>query len=210
MLSRRDALTMTGAALAMPALAGAALAQSAQAAGLLDPGPLRDIWLGPADAKATIIEYAAVTCPHCAAFHRDTWPALKQRWVETGKVRFVLRAFALNPLDTAGFMLARADDAARYYPITDLLFDQQAHWAFVQKPLDALAQMMRQAGFSKETFEAALRDQTLYAAFNASQQRAETVFQVHSTPTLFINGKRHEGEVSIAALESILTPLTAP
>ena len=81
--------------------------------------------LGPADAKVTIVEYASLTCSHCAAFHKDTWPELKKRYIDTGKVRFILREFPLDPLATAGFMLARCDGEAKYYPITDLLFDQQ-------------------------------------------------------------------------------------
>uniref|UniRef100_UPI003FA69262 DsbA family protein n=1 Tax=Salmonella enterica TaxID=28901 RepID=UPI003FA69262 len=94
------------------------------------------------------------TCSHCAAFHRTTWPTLKERYIDTGKVRFTLREFPLDPLATAAFMLARCEGDAKYYPVTDLLFDQQPAWAFQQKPVDALEQMLRQAGYSKEKFEA--------------------------------------------------------
>ena len=73
----------------------------------------------------TIVEYASLTCSHCAAFHNDTYPELKKRYIDTGKVRFILREFPLDPLATAGFMLARCDGEAKYYPIVDLLFAQQ-------------------------------------------------------------------------------------
>ena len=125
-----------------------ALAQNVSPDELAAPGPLGDVALGPADAKVTIVEYASLTCSHCAAFHKDTWPELKKRYVDTGQVRFILREFPLDPLATAGFMLARCDGEAKYYPIVDLLFAQQSVWAFSKKPLDALQQMMRQAGFS--------------------------------------------------------------
>ena len=120
----------------------------------------------------TIIEYASLTCSHCANFHKTTYPELKKRYIDTNKVRFILREFPLDPLATAGFMLARCDGEAKYYPITDLLFEQQKNWAFTEKPLDALRQLMRQAGFSQEKFEACLQDQKLYDAVNAVKNRA--------------------------------------
>ena len=211
MLTRREALTLTGsalgAALLAPALPLSALAQGPVVDGLMQPGPLGDVWLGPDNARCTIIEYASMTCSHCAAFHKTTWPALKERWVDTGKVRFTLREFPLDPLATAAFMLARADNAARYYPITDMLFDQQANWAFVPKPLDALEQMMRQAGFSKEKFEATLKDQTLYDAVNAVKEKAMTTFKVNATPTFFINGQKYQGEMTIDGMEKVIKPI---
>ncbi|AWB21849.1 DsbA family protein [Methylobacterium currus] len=216
MLTRREALTLTGSALGaallapvlpFSALTRAALAQGPVVDGLMQPGPLGDVWLGPDNARCTIIEYASMTCSHCAAFHKTTWPALKERWIDTGKVRFTLREFPLDPLATAAFMLARSDDAARYYPITDMLFDQQPNWAFVPKPLDALEQMMRQAGFSKEKFEATLKDQKLYDAVNAVKEKAMTTFKVNATPTFFINGQKYQGEMTIDGMDKVIKPI---
>jgi protein-disulfide isomerase len=181
--------------------------QAVSAQDLAVPGPLGDVALGPANAKVTIIEYASLTCSHCAAFHKETYPALKQRYIDTGQVRFILREFPLDPLATAGFMLARCDGEAKYYPITDLLFDQQKTWAFSDKPVDALQQMMRQAGFSQEKFESCLRDQKLYDAVNAVRTRGSDKLGVNSTPTFFINGQRHPGNLSIDEIEKIIKPL---
>jgi len=211
MITRRDALKLTGlavgAAVILPKLGLSALAQGVDAAALMQPGPLGDVWLGPKDAKVTIIEYASMTCSHCAAFHRTTWPALKERYIDTGKVRFTLREFPLDPLATAAFMLARCDGDAKYYPITDLLFDQQQAWAFQQKPVDALEQMLRQAGISKEKFEACLKDQKLYDGVNATKQRGLDTFKVDSTPTFFINGERYKGEMTIDGMEKVIKPI---
>ena len=211
MITRRDALKLTGlavgAAVILPKLGLPAWAQNADTPALMQPGPLGDVWLGPADAKVTIIEYASMTCSHCAAFHRTTWPALKERYVDTGKVRFTLREFPLDPLATAAFMLARCDGEAKYYPITDLLFDQQQAWAFQQKPVDALEQMLRQAGYSKEKFEACLKDEKLYAGVNAVKSRGLDTLKVDSTPTFFINGERYKGEMTIDGMEKVIKPL---
>ncbi len=214
MITRRDALKTTGlalgAAVLMPRLIAGALAQSADTAALLQPGPLGDVWLGPADAKVTIIEYASLTCSHCAHFHKDTYPLLKERYIDTGKVRFTLREFPLDPLSTAAFMLSRCDGNEKYYPISDLLFDQQQNWAFVRKPqspVDALEQILRQAGFSKEKFEACLKDQKTYGAINAVKTRGLETFKVESTPTFFINGTKYSGALSIEELEKIIKPI---
>jgi protein-disulfide isomerase len=207
MTTRRKMLGLLGAAGAAALMPGAALAQNAPVQDLAVPGPLGDVWLGPADAKVTIIEYASLTCSHCATFHKDTYPKLKERYIDTGKVRFTLREFPLDPLATAGFMLARCEGESKYYPINDLLFDTQRTWAFVDKPLDALQQMLKQAGFSQEKFESCLRDQKLYEAVNAVRKRGEEKFKVNSTPTFFINGQRHGGSLSIDELEKIIKPM---
>jgi protein-disulfide isomerase len=208
MMTRREALALLGSAAAAAALwpSFPALAQSVSPQELAVAGPLGDVILGPADAKVTIIEYASLTCSHCAAFHKDTYPVLKQRYIDTGQVRFTLREFPLDPLAMAGFMLSRCDGEGKYYPITDLLFSQQRTWAYSDKPLDALQQMMRQAGFSQEKFESCLRDQKLYDAVTAVKNRGEKL-GVTSTPTFFINGQRHSGNMSIAEIEKIIKPL---
>src|SRR5215207_4996134 len=179
MITRREALVLLGSAAAAAALLPGfpALAQNVSPDELAAPGPLGDVALGPANAKVTIVEYASLTCSHCARFHKETFPELKKRYIDTGKVRFILREFPLDPLATAGFMLARCDGEAKYYPIADMLFQQQRAWAFSDKPLDALRQMMRQAGISGEKFDACLKDQKLYESVNAVKTRGEKTFK---------------------------------
>ena len=209
MITRRETLKLVGAAVGAAALLPSweVLAQNVAPADLAAPGPLGDVVQGPADAKVTIIEYASLTCSHCATFHATTYPELKKRYIDTGQVRFILREFPLDPLATAGFMLARCEGEGKYYPITDLLFSQQRNWAYVEKPLDALQGMMRQAGFSKEKFESCLRDQKLYDGVNAVKKRGEDTLKVTSTPTFFINGQRHSGNMSIDEIEKIIKPM---
>jgi protein-disulfide isomerase len=209
MITRRQTLVLlcSGTALALLGSYFPALAQNVSVQELATPGPLGDVAQGPADAKVTIVEYASLTCSHCAAFHQQTYPALKERYIDTGKVRYILREFPLDPLATAGFMLARCDGDPKYYPIVDMLFRQQRGWAFTDKPLDALRQMMRQAGFSQEKFDSCLRDQKLYDAVNAVKNRGIEAFKVESTPTFFINGQRFAGNMSIDELEKIIKPM---
>ncbi|WP_158814256.1 DsbA family protein [Methylocapsa sp. S129] len=174
---------------------------------LMAPGPLPDIALGPAGAPVTIIEYASMTCVHCAAFHEETWPALKARYVDTGKVRFILREFPLDPLATAGFMLARCAGPDKRNAVVDLLYTQQKSWAFVDKPIDALAATVKQAGISQADFEACLKNQGLYDQVNQTREDAAKKFKVNSTPTFFVNGRTMNGELPIEDFDKVLEPL---
>ena len=198
---------LTGVALPFASRGGAAFAQDKDDGTLiptdqlLAEGPLPDMWIGPKDAPVTIIEYASMTCPHCAAFHAETWPALKSKYVDPGKARFVLREFPLDPLATAGFMLARCAGPDKRNAVTDLLFDQQKNWAFVDKPVDALAATVKQAGISQSQFEACLKDQKLYDQVNQIRDQASTKFKINATPTFFINGKKYTGELTVAQLD---------
>ena len=156
MIARRSLLRLSAGLIATSLAGRSATAQSSLAAKLLEPGPLPDKVFGAADAPVTVIEYASLTCHHCMNFHIKTWPAFKAKYVDTGKVRFIAREFPLDPLATAGFMLARCSDDAKWYPIVDMLYKTQEGWAHSPKPLDALTQTMNQAGFTQETVEACL------------------------------------------------------
>ncbi|HMO29345.1 thioredoxin domain-containing protein [Enterovirga sp.] len=206
MITRRETLVLMGAA-AVAAGISPAFAQNVNPAELLKPDPLGDIWLGPDDAKVSIVEYASLTCSHCAHFHKTTFGELKKRYIDTGKVRFTLRPFPLNQYDTALFMVARSDPS-KYYAIVDLLFDTQGSWlADPAKVLPSVKQLLRQAGISEDRFNEILRDQKLLDGINAGRQRAMDVFKVDSTPTIFVNGVRQQGDASIEGLEKMIKPL---
>jgi protein-disulfide isomerase len=212
MLTRRHATQILGAT-ALAGVAGLkfaiapARAADPSAADLAMAGPLGDVWLGSPDAKCTIVEYASMTCTHCAAFHRETWPKLKSTYVDTGKVHFTLREFPLDPLATAGFMLARCAGNDKYFAMTDLLFDKQNDWAFVKKPLESLASLTRQAGFTQKSFEDCLKNQEIRAGVEAVRSRADTLLGVDATPTFFINGKKYDGEMTFEAMDKIISPI---
>ena len=166
---------------------------------------LPDLWLGDPKAPVTIIEYASMTCSHCAEFNIKTFPLLKANYIDKGKVRFVLREFPLDPLAAAGAMLARCSGDKRE-ALVELLFHQQANWAFVNDPLEALQNVVKQTGMGKTQFEACLNDQGLFDKVNAVRDLAGKTFKVNSTPTFFINGDRKPGEIPPQALDETLAP----
>ena len=191
----------TPAAVKVPESAGAV-----DMAALLKPGALPDMQLGKDDAKVTIVEYASMTCPHCAHFAATTFPELKTKYIDTGKARYILREFPFDPSAEAGFMLARcAKD--NYFPMVDVLFKQQSNWVGVANTKDALLQISKLAGFTQESFEACLTDQKLLDDVRSVQKRGADEFKVDSTPTFFINGKTYKGAMSIEEVSAIIDPL---
>ncbi|VFU10425.1 DsbA family protein [Methylocella tundrae] len=168
---------------------------------------LPDLALGKSDAPVTIVEYASMTCSHCAAFYAETFPTLKSKYIDTGKVRFILREFPLDPLATAGFMLARCAGDDKRNAIVDLLFLQQKNWAFTDKPVESLANLVKQTGMGQEAFETCLKNQDLYDKINKIRDHASEKFGVSATPTFFFNGQKQTGEISPEKLDQILEPL---
>ncbi len=152
---------------------------------LLAEGSLPDKVLGKADAPVTIVEYASMTCPHCAHFHETTLPAIKEKYIDTGKVRLILREFPFDPRAEAGFMLARCAPAEQYFPMVDVLFKQQANWVGGRRPRPPLLQIARLAGFTQESFEACLTDQKLLDKLMAVRDRASKEFKVEFDAHLF-------------------------
>jgi protein-disulfide isomerase len=186
-------------------LSSPAKADEPTAEELAQPGPLGDVVLGSDKAPVTIIEYASMTCPHCAHFSEDTFPELKKRYIDTGKVRFIFREFPLDTLAAAGFMLARCAGNDKFMPIVETLFAKQADWV-VQNPIEPLKAIAKQFGFTEDSFKECLANQKVLDDIQAVRDRAAQKLGVNSTPTFFINGKRLQGDVSIEAMAKEIEP----
>ena len=208
MVDRRSLLRlMAFSGALLPVGLGMAHAETMKMEDLAVEGPLGDVFIGAPDAKVTIIEYASMTCSHCANFSTKIFPLVKEKYIDTGKVRFTLREFPFDPLATAAFMLARCKGNDKYYAMVELLFAQQKAWTGSDKPTEALLSVVRQAGFTQESFEACLKNKAIYDGVNFVKERGAKVFGVDSTPTFFINGEKRSGSISIEDMDKILTPL---
>ena len=194
----RHLLLAVSAALA---LAGAASAQA--------PGAFPEMTLGAADAPVTIIEYASMSCPHCATFHADTYPELKKRYVDSGKVRFVFREFPLNAPAFQASVLARCGGPSRYFGFIDVLFRELPVWAEAPDPLAELARIGRLGGISTEAFEACLQDERIAEGILGNRLAGEQEHGVSSTPSFVVNGRLLTGALDIAQFEGIIEPLLA-
>jgi protein-disulfide isomerase len=175
---------------------------------LMMPGPLGEKGLGSPTAPVTVIEYASMTCPHCQRFHAETFPALKSKYIDTGKVYFILREFPLDALAFAAFMVARCS-GDRYFDVIDTLFDHQEEWAFVADPVDAMVGFLQPFGIGDKEFDDCINNQDIFEHIDFVASRGADVFGVEGTPTFFFNGKRAVGELSADMVDGILaTSLT--
>ncbi len=179
---------------------------------VLKPGALPEMALGPEDAKVKIVEYMSMTCPHCAHFHNTTFDEIKKKYVDSGKVRFVIREFPFDPRAAAAFMLARYNpqkpeelgSALQYFPMISMLFKQQETWAAAQDGRAALMQMAKMAGYTQQSFEACLTNQKLLDDVNSVRERGAKDFGVNSTPTFLINGKRYSGDMTVETMSALI------
>ena len=138
-----------------------------------------------------------------------TFPELKTKYIDTGKVRFVFREFPLDDLAAAAAMLARCIDKTngeKAVAVIEVLFNSQDKWA-VRNPLPQLQQITKQAGLSQQAFDECLKDQTLYNNILAMRERGSKEYKVESTPTLFVNGKMIKGGVELNELAKLIDPL---
>jgi len=189
-----------------PAFAAPAPVGTVDMAKVLQPGPLPELSLG--DPKGvTMIEYGSLTCSHCATFATTIFPAFRAAYVDTGKVHFIFREFARNPLDLAAFVLARCEGDDKALATIELLFAEQEKWAFVDKPLDGLITALRPTGMSHDQAMACLKDQSKADAITKILNAAVQEVKVEGTPTFVIDGKVYDGELPLADLDAILKPL---
>ena len=156
---------------------------------LLKACPLEEMSIGDANAPNVVVEYASMTCPHCASFHEKLFPELKSKYIDTGKVRFIFREFPLDKVAAAASMVARCSGKGRYFPMIEMLFQTQETWAAVEEPMPKLAEVAKQSGFSQESFDQCMADKELFNGIVEVRQRASDEFGVDSTPSFFVNGK---------------------
>lgn len=169
---------------------------------LMKPGPLKEMELGSKDAPITVIEYASMTCGFCADFSNTIFPEFKAKYIDTGKVHFILREYPLDPLAAGAFMLARCTEE-NYFAFVEMLFLQQQTWTRTNDPVNALFNLSKQAGFTEETFDKCLSNQPLLDGINAVKDRADKLFDVESTPTFFVNGRIARGVQTIDDFERL-------
>lgn len=168
---------------------------------------LQDMVLGKADAPITIIEYASLTCPHCASFHTETLPAIKKEFIDTGKAKLIYRDFPLDQVAFAGAIIARCAGPEKFFTYLDVLFAQQRQWAGAADPMAALKQIARLGGMPAEQVDKCLADKPLGDYILAQRLEGNQKFNVNSTPTIIVNGKVEPGAASLDELRKKLNAL---
>jgi protein-disulfide isomerase len=199
-----DRRALIGTGLAAGGLTLAASPAVARAGAL--PPVDGDMTLGSPKAKVQIVEYASLSCTHCAHWNNEVFPQLKTRYIDTSKVRYVFREFLTQPAEfaAAGYLLARRVGSARYFEVTDAVFHQQDAIFQSQDLWGGLLKIGKSFGLTDEQFTAALSDKAALAALNARVAKAVERDKIEATPTFFVNGERFEGGQSIETLATAI------
>jgi protein-disulfide isomerase len=167
----------------------------------------QDRVLGKPEAPITIIEYASLTCPHCAHFADAVLPKLREKWIDTGKAKLILRDFPLDEAALRAAMLARCAPPERFYTVIDGFFRSQSEWVVERDWRSKLKGVAAILGIKGQQFDTCLNDKALEDRVAQSRLTAATKFGVDSTPTFFINGKKFEGEPTLEAFDQLLSGL---
>lgn len=187
--------------------AGAALVVLPTGTARADAIEVREGVLGDPDAPVTIIEYFSLTCPHCAAFHKETLPALKQRYIDTGKVKLVLRDFPLDRFALFAAVIAHCAGPERYPAFVDVFLETQQQWARADDPVAVLKQIAQLGGLAPEQADACLADQTMIDAVLKMRLEGENTYKVQSTPSFIIGGKLYAGHNTPERFAELIEPL---
>lgn len=168
-----------------------------------------DIALGDPSAPIVMVEYASLTCPHCAAFHEEVFPALKARYIDTGKVRFIFRQFPTPPAPYAvgGEAVARCAGPDKYFDLLDVLYEKQSYWVTSNNARQALMEIAATAGINQAQFDACVSDESNIKRIQEVVQVAQDEFGINSTPSFVINGKLRPQLRDIESFAEILDPI---
>ena len=165
--------------------------------------------LGSPTAPITIVEYASLTCPHCAHFTDEVLPEIKKKWIDTGKVKLVLRDFPLDDEAVHASMIARCAPHDRFYAFIDTFFADQANWAAAPDYRAALSRLAELGGMSKNEVDSCLKDATLENQVISSRLVAANQLGVNATPTFFVNGTKFTGAPTVEEFDKLLSGLSA-
>jgi protein-disulfide isomerase len=166
--------------------------------------------MGNPAAKVTVIEFGSLTCPHCAHWEDETWPAFKAKYVDTGKVHYVFKEVMIHPqLDAAAALLARCVPQDKYYPTVQAVFRAQPQ-IFEGDTRGALLHVAESEGMTEQQFTTCLSDTKGLQNVAARQKAIDQTYHVNSTPTFIINGKVYDsGDMPISAMSQAIDPLLA-
>ncbi|WP_374654616.1 DsbA family protein [Dongia sp.] len=165
-----------------------------------------DMVLGDANAPITFIEYSSLSCPHCARHHKNVLPEIKKQYIDTGKVKLVMRDFPLNGPAVQASLLVHCVSPMAYWGMTDQLFATQDQWVNENSAM-ILAGIAAAAGINGQDFQQCLSDKAMKDKIIASAEQADKAFKVDSTPTFVVNGIVIKGEKTFEEFAKIFDAL---
>ena len=175
---------------------------------IMQPGELPEMALGRADAPVTIVQYASMTCPYCRQFQRDTFPVLKREYIDTGKVRYILREFPIGHQSGLATIALRCAPAEKYFALYDKLMVQQATWVSQEVRPDPIFKVAAQVGMTRAQFDSCRENRGMIQALNRVKERGRTL-GVIGTPNFFVQGKLVKTVIGIKEIREMVDPILA-
>lgn len=183
---------------------GRVVIENPTAADVMQASALPEMAQGNAAAPVTIVQYASLTCPHCRNFHETTYPVLKREFIDTGKVRYILREFPIGKQSGNATIALRCAKPDKYFDLYGRFMKQQASWVSQEVRLEPIYAVAKQAGVTPAEWEACLKDQKLIGALTAIKDRGRTL-GIIGTPNYFVNGRLVKSELTIADIRKIVS-----
>lgn len=172
---------------------------------LLRAGPLGDRAMGNANAPVVLIEYASLTCPHCRNFHANVFPKVKEQYIDTGKVRYIVREFPIGRSAGNAAIINRCAPPEQYFALLDSFLSRQDEWVSQEVRLDAIYGVAKSIGMSREAFDKCLSNQAIIEGLTEVKQRGRQ-FGVVGTPTFFVNGRKAQGAITFEEIKALIEP----
>jgi len=176
---------------------------------LMAPGPLGDRVIGKPNAPVTVIEYVSLTCPHCANFQKHLFPRVKKEFIDTGRVRYIVREFPIGHTSGTAAIINRCAPEDKYFFLLNQFLTRQPEWVSQEVRPDAIYSVAKSSGMSRETFDKCLSNQTIIDGLTEVKQRGRQ-FGVIGTPTFFINGRKAQGEVTYDEIKALIEQAPPP
>jgi protein-disulfide isomerase len=206
---RGVAVLLVGAALGLSGCGGAAGPAAETVAPLkeqiLEPGPLGEREYGNPNAPVTIIEYVSLTCPHCRNYHAKVFPQVKRQYVDTGKVRYIIREFPIGRTAGTAAIVTRCVPKNKHLYMTEAFLSRQREWVSQEVRPDAIYSVAKSSGMSRAEFDKCLTNQGIIDGLTEVKQRGRK-YGVIGTPSLFINGQKLQGEVTFEEVKALIQP----
>jgi len=207
-LARGAAVVAIAAALGLSACGGAA--GPAEMAiplkeQIVEPGPLGEREYGNRNAPVTIVEYASLTCPHCRNYHKTVFPKVKRQYIDTGKVRYIIREFPIGRTAGTAAIVTRCAPEKKYLSLVEAYLARQPEWVSQEVRPDAIYSVAKSSGMSRAEFDKCLTNQAIIDGLTEVKQRGRK-YGVIGTPTLFINGQKAQGEVTFEQVKAMIDP----
>jgi protein-disulfide isomerase len=191
------------------ALAGRTVIANPSIADIMQPASgLAEMSLGRADAPVTFIKYASMTCPYCRQFQIEVFPELKRQYIDTGKMRFIVREFPIGFQSGAATIALRCVPPSKYFQLYDRLMRQQAIWVSQEVRIDPIVKVAAEVGLTREQFDACRQNQGMVQSLAAIKERGRTL-GVIGTPNFFVNGKLIKTVLTLKDVKALVDPLIA-